>query len=77
MTNDLMGNKVKVQLTKEQTDFLSNLPEQGMGYQIVDIKLKDGKVLNEKLVFNSTILQLDTDELIDPLDIDTIQLHEK
>jgi hypothetical protein len=72
-----MENKVKVQLTTEQTEYLSNLPEQGMCYHIVDIKLKNGKTLKEKLVFNSTILQLSTDEIIDPSDIDTIQLHVK
>ncbi|GAB1473151.1 hypothetical protein MASR2M69_05920 [Bacteroidota bacterium] len=35
-----MENKLK--LNEDYIDYLSNQPEQGMGYQIVDITLKMG-----------------------------------
>ncbi|MDD4778685.1 MAG: hypothetical protein PHV53_10420 [Fermentimonas sp.] len=35
---------------------LQQLPESGMGYQVVDIKLKDGQVLTKLTVLNSSVL---------------------
>ena len=72
-----MENKTKVKLTEQQINLLSKLPEQGMGYQIVDIKMKNGKILQEKVVFNSTYLQLDINEKIDTNNIDSIEIHRK
>lgn len=47
---------------------LSKLPESGMGYQIVDIYLKNGEVMRSVEVVNSSILQnvekFDTNEII-------------
>lgn len=34
------------------------LPESGVGYQIVDIGLKDGRVLKKQIVLNCEILEL-------------------
>ncbi len=48
-----------------------------MGYQIVDIELKNGQILKKKLVLNSTYLQLDKSEVLKPNDIAVIKLHEK
>jgi hypothetical protein len=45
-----------------------------MGYQLVNVKLKDGKILKEKMVFNSTYLQLDAQDTVNANDIDTIHL---
>ncbi|MDR2448660.1 MAG: hypothetical protein LBD52_01720 [Prevotellaceae bacterium] len=70
-----MENNVKIKLSDEQVNLLEQFPEQGMGYQIVDIKLKNGDVLKEKFVFNSTYLQLSKNEKITIDDIDTIQIH--
>jgi hypothetical protein len=72
-----MGNKTTIRLTEDQITALQNLPEQGIGYQIVDIVLNDGKELNNKIVLNSTYLQLEPNEKIDPINIETIRLHEK
>lgn len=49
--------------------YLETQPEQGMGYQIVDIFLKNGTVLKSRMIFNCTYLQLDSDENIEIDDI--------
>lgn len=72
-----MENKVRINLPKKFSDLLGNLPEQGMGYQIVDIVLKNGKYLTKKIVFNSSILELEKSEEIKAKDIDLIKLHSK
>ena len=63
----------KVKLLDTQINILENLPEQGMGYQIVDLVLKNGTKLIKKVVLNSMYLQ--TDEQIDPREIKEIRLH--
>jgi hypothetical protein len=70
-----MDNKIK--LNKNQTDYLSSLPEQGMGYQIVDITLKNGTVLKKRIVLNSSFLKLENKEQIKPNEIHIIKLHLK
>jgi len=72
-----MENKVRINLPKKFSDLLENLPEQGMGYQIVDIVLKNGKSLTKKIVLNSSILELEKSEEIKAKDIDIIKLHSK
>ena len=67
-----MGNTIK--LTDEQIKILENLPEHGMGYQIVNITLKDGHVLKDRIVLNSTDLKVKTDEIITPDEIILIEL---
>ena len=37
---------------------LLNLPENGMGYQIVKVILKSGKILHQHKVLNSELLML-------------------
>lgn len=70
-----MVSKKKIKLNEEQIHILTKLPEQGMGYQIVDIKLKDGKVFNKRVVLNSTYLQIEEGEIINPNEIVSISLH--
>lgn len=72
-----MENKVRINLPKKFSDLLENLPEQGMGYQIVDIVLKNGKSLIKKIVLNSSILELEKSEEIKAKDIEIIKLHTK
>ncbi len=67
-----MENKLK--LKDEYIDYLSNQPEQGMGYQIVDITLKNGQVLNERIVLNSSYLKLKESEKINLDDIVKIEI---
>jgi len=51
---------------------LINLPENGMGYQIVKVILKSGKILNQHKVINSELLMLEENENIAVKDIDKI-----
>lgn len=67
-----MENKLK--LKEEYIDYLSNQPEQGMGYQIVNITLKNGQVLNERIVLNSSYLKLNESEKINLDDIIKIEI---
>jgi hypothetical protein len=65
----------KLELNKDQVEFLSHLPEQGMGYQIVDIFLKNGKELRGRIVTNCTYIKLVEEEIITADDIKKIELH--
>jgi hypothetical protein len=65
----------KIQLTIDQIEFLSQVPEQGMGYHIVDVKLKNGDVLKNMVVLNCSFLQLDEKMQLKVDDIDKIELH--
>lgn len=56
-------------------DFLINLPENGMGYQIVKVILRNGKVLHQHKVLNSELLMLEENELIQAKDIKNIELE--
>lgn len=49
---------VTVKLSPEWSDYLVRKPENGMGYQKVDVCLKGGKVLRDVLVFNCEEIQL-------------------
>ncbi len=68
-----MENKLK--LKDDQINYLSSLPEQGMGYQIVDIVLKNGLILQNRIVLNSSLLIINNNENINVDDIDKISLH--
>lgn len=56
---------------------LINLPESGMGYQIVKVFLRNGKVLKKQKVLNSEVLMLDENVLIQVIDIANIELESK
>lgn len=56
---------------------LVNLPENGMGYQIVKVILKSGRVLHQHKVINSELLMLDESEKITINDIDRIEVENK
>ncbi len=58
-------------------NILVNLPESGMGYQIVNVILKSGKILHQHKVLNSEILMLDESENISAKDIDKIELENR
>ena len=49
---------MKIKLNEEQINYLSSLPEKGMGYQVIDLILKDGNELKEQIVYNSSVLQI-------------------
>ena len=54
-----MSNKIQQVLPVKWIQHLTNLPETGMGYQMVDVYLNDGKILRSKEIINSSIINLD------------------
>lgn len=66
----------KVLLPKHFIEILTTLPEQGMGYQLVTVSLKDGKILKNRRVVNSSYLLLLANEKITTSDIVDIKLSE-
>lgn len=54
---------MEIQLSSDFMKYLESLPEQGMGYQIVDIYLENGRILREKVVLNSTLIKLEDNEM--------------
>jgi len=58
-------------------NILINLPESGMGYQIVKVFLKSGKVLHQHKVINSSLLMLEEDENFTEKDIAKIELENR
>ncbi|MFZ4455504.1 MAG: hypothetical protein ACOYOT_04715 [Bacteroidales bacterium] len=68
---------LKLELHKEIMDYLSDMPEKGMGYQIVTITLKNGQVLTQRVVINSTYLLLNKDEQLQNEDIVSIFIEDK
>ena len=69
--------KNKLELSKKDSVYLSALPEQGMGYQIVIITLRNGQILNQRIVVNSTYLLLNEDELLQIEDIVSVKIDDK
>jgi len=49
---------MRVKLTKRWTKRLLQLPETGMGYQRVDLRLADGRELKDVLAFNAEEVEL-------------------
>jgi hypothetical protein len=47
-----------LRLSKRWTAYLSSQPETGMGYQVVDVILKDGRTLKSLVVLNAQDLRL-------------------
>jgi len=72
----LNEEQMKIKLNEEQINYLLSLPEEGMGYQVVDLILKDGNELKEQIVYNSSILQINEKEyqLISNEDIISLKL---
>jgi hypothetical protein len=46
---------MQLELRPEIVDRLVTMPETGMGYQVVDLVLVDGRVLRNVTVFNSEV----------------------
>jgi hypothetical protein len=66
-----------IKLPDSFISILVNLPESGMGYQIVKVILRSGKVLHKHKVLNSEILMLEENELIQARDIANIELESR
>ena len=66
-----------LKLPDDLINVLVNLPENGMGYQIVKVILKSGKVLHQHKVINSSLLMLEKNENITEKDIEKIELEKR
>lgn len=64
-----------IQLPIKYTQKLTKLPETGMGYQLVKVILKNGLILNNHKVLNSSLLILEKDEKLDEKEIDSIEIE--
>ena len=64
----------KIKLPDSFVNKLVNLPESGMGYQIVKVMLKGGKVLRRQKVLNSELLMLENNETLLAQDIVNVEL---
>jgi len=61
-----------IELTEDVKSQLEGLPETGMGYHVVDVSLKNGRLLRGRTILNSSKLILNPDETISPDEIDEI-----
>jgi hypothetical protein len=66
-----------LKLPESFINILANLPESGMGYQIVRVILKSGKVLHRHKVLNSEFLIIEPTENINAKDIEKIELENR
>ena len=64
-----------MQLSKKWVDKLMALPESGMGYQVVDVHLKNGIVVREIIVINCQIIMDQGNLSFSENDIQDIELH--
>jgi hypothetical protein len=64
-----------IKLPESFINKLVNLPESGMGYQIVKVILRTGRTLHQRKVLNSELLMLEGNENINVRDIDKIELE--
>ncbi len=64
-----------IKLPESFVNKLVNLPESGMGYQVVKIILRSGRVLHQQKVINSEYLMLDENQDLLVNDIKTIDLE--
>jgi hypothetical protein len=51
-------NEMRIRLEPRWTKRLLELPESGMGYQSVDIRLVDGRELKDVVVFNAEEIEV-------------------
>lgn len=49
---------MRVKLPKKWSDYLVSKPESGMGYQRVDVRLQDGRLVEDVMVFNAEDMEL-------------------
>ena len=66
-----------LKLIPDQENYLLSQPENGMGYQLVKVFLKSGKVLHHHKVINSSLLMLEENENITEKDIAKIELENR
>lgn len=65
---------MRVKLDKKWSDYLVSKPESGMGYQRVDVRLQDGRLIENLTVFNAEDLELPDEIARQP--IKELRLHQ-
>jgi hypothetical protein len=65
---------VRIKLDRRWVQRLLKLPESGMGYQRVDVKMADGRELKNAVVLNAELLELPDD--FGSATVTEIRLHE-
>ena len=60
---------IEIELPEDVKSQLEDLPESGMGYHVVDVLLKNDRLLKGRTIVNSSKLILNPDEDIKPEDI--------
>jgi hypothetical protein len=66
---------MQIELQKDIIDRLLALPETGMGYQVVDLVLSDGRIVPDVMIFNCEIANLpESYRGIRPSDVADIRL---
>lgn len=67
---------MRLTLDSQLVEKLRHLPESGMGYQRVRVRLRDGRVLEHAIVLNGQLLQLADDVgPLSPPDIVDVELE--
>lgn len=66
---------MQLKLSEKFTAQLIALPETGMGYQLVKVILKSGKILRSHRVLNGSFLVLKENETLNEKDIAKIELE--
>jgi hypothetical protein len=64
---------MKIKLERRFVERLANLPESGMGYQRVDLRLADGRELKDVVVFNAE--EADVPDEFGDAKITDVRLH--
>ena len=64
-----------MRLSQKWVDKLTALPETGMGYQVVDVYLKNGMIIRELKLFNGEVLVNQAHSSFSENDILDIKLH--
>ena len=64
-----------INLPEKFSNYLLQLPENGMGYQFVKVVLKSGKILRNLKVFNSSVLVVDATPPVSIDDIEKVELE--
>jgi hypothetical protein len=66
---------MRIKLDKRLVERLLKLPESGMGYQRVDVKMADGRELKNAVVLNAELLELPDD--FGPATVTEIRMHDR
>lgn len=76
-SEEIMESKNQLRLPDKFIELLENLPEHGMGYHLVEIVLNDGRLLHDRIVFNSTYLKLHLEDDFTNDEIKAINIKNK